>query len=150
METCQPHEIVNNCRQSTTSGTTGNHPRKSPRLNSSAVLERFDYEVLDFDRCREVLIGLLHPRGLVCGKCGHDDFSGIQEASFNRFGRVQCGGCGRFFTAKTGTVLEGSSLTERQVVMLAACVGLGLPGSEIAGLVRVHPETIRRWRAKLG
>ena len=48
------------------------------------------------------------------------------------------------------TVLEGSGLSEQQVVMIAAGVALGLHTPITADLARVHPETVRRWRAKLG
>ncbi len=150
MESCQQIEIVIKSPPKQGQATAPNQARNRRGFSAAVVLERFGVEVLGLDRCRELLIGLLHPRGMVCGECGHRDFSGIQEATFRRFGRVQCGGCGRFFTARSGTILEGSGLNERQTVMLAAGVGLWLSSPVIAGLAQVHPETVRRWRAKLG
>ena len=157
MESCQRSEMTNKTAEMVEKTSTEGQPcapvnpgRKPRGLSAAAVLERFRFEVLDVDRCRELLIEVLHPRGLVCRVCGCEDFSGIQEVTFRRFGRVQCRGCGRFFTARSGTVLEGSGLSEQQVVMIAAGVALGLHTPNIADLARVHPETVRRWRGKLG
>jgi len=95
------------------------------------------------------LIELLHPNGPACPYCGLAVESKAQRQAFEEFRRLRCAGCRAWYTARTGTVLHGSGLDERQAVMIAACLALEVDNQTAGRLVGVSPETVRQWRLKL-
>jgi len=115
----------------------------------SRVLSTFSAAFLDRSACRSLLVELLHPNGPTCPHCGRLVETEAQRQAFGEFRRLRCAGCGAWYTARTGTVLHGSGLDERQAVMIAVCLALGLDNQTAGRLVGVSPETVRQWRAKL-
>lgn len=104
---------------------------------------------MDRSRCRVLLNELLHPDGPACPHCGRLVETEAQRLAFEKFRRLRCSWCGAWYTARTGTVLHGSGLDERQAVMIAVCLALDLDNQTAGGLVGVSPETVRQWRLKL-
>lgn len=106
----------------------------------------FGANFFDRDVCRQWVINRLHASGTNCPECG----AAIPEKFHDRFWsgeRIKCG-CGKFFTALTGTFLSGCSLDFREVILLAVLLYLGVGNKQIAEFLKMTPESIRLWRQK--
>lgn len=112
------------------------------------VFDAFGPDFLAADRCREWLLALLHPAGPACPWCGKALASGRLVSSFRQMGRVQCTGCGRFFTALSGTLLSKTGLDPAGYVLLCLLLAMGVGDQAIAGKLGVNRETVRRWRQR--
>lgn len=112
------------------------------------VLETFGPDLLESDRCREWLLAQLHPAGPACPWCGKAVSSPRLRLSWQNLGRVQCIGCGRFFTALSGTLLSKTGLDPAAYVLLGLLLSLGAGDQAIAGKLGVNRETVRRWRQR--
>ncbi|MCL4873841.1 hypothetical protein KJ039_07160 [bacterium] len=120
-------------------------PENSATLRSFTTAEAladFTAAWLNEDRCRQWVIDQLHDFAARCPSCGLalDD-----DASFRAGKRCHCGRCGRWFTATTGTFLEGAHLDFRQVYLLAVLIELKLSPRQIAYFVGVSADTVRLW-----
>ena len=62
--------------------------------------------------------------------------------------RIRCHACGKFFTALTGTFLQGCHLSFRQIILLAVFLHFGIRPATIADKVGVSEETVRLWQKK--
>ena len=123
---------------------------EQPAISPSAVLDAFNPAWLDADQVRDWLLRRLHPQGPVCPDCGCPPASKAKLAAFYAGRRLQCSQCGRFYSATSGTLLEGAKITPAQLALLALCQALNLPITTTAGLCGVNANTIRFWRARLG
>ena len=111
-------------------------------VTSSAVSAFFNESA-----CRQWIIKRLHPDGACCPDCG----KGLSEKSLNRFWsaeRVKCCGCGKFFTALTGTFLSGCQLTFSEVIVLAILLSPDFNDKKIAEILDMSPANVRIWRNK--
>ena len=111
------------------------------------VLEAFGAHFLDRDRCREWVLRRLHPDTPRCPACR----SALSEKLAARFwsgDRVKCKSCRKYFTAVTGTFLQGTHMTFIEVVLLSVFLGVGTSTALIAHKLGSHEETIRIWRRK--
>lgn len=120
-------------------------PENSATLRSFTTGEAaadFTAAYLNEDRVRQWVIETLHDGATRCPSCGLalDD-----DTSFRAGKRCHCGRCGRWFTATTGTFLEGTHLDFRQVYLLAVLIELKLPARQIAYFVGVSADTVRIW-----
>jgi transposase-like protein len=112
------------------------------------VFDALGPEFLDASRCRDWLVGHLHPQGPACPWCGIALTSPRSRATFRQLGRVQCIICGRFFTALSGTTLNKTGLEPAGYVLLCLLISLGLGDQAIAQKLNVNRETVRRWRLR--
>lgn len=106
-------------------------------------------DMLDQAACLEWLLHVLHNGRAVCAGCGNDIISDRQRAAFMGLKRVCCKDCGRWFDAKTGTILSATTLEPRQVLLLALLLGIGRPVAEISARIGIHESTVRDWRDRL-
>ncbi|MCB2187670.1 MAG: transposase [Deltaproteobacteria bacterium] len=106
-----------------------------------------DARLFDDAGCLEWLLRQSHPQGPACPHCGRPVPAG-QEARFWRAGKLRCA-CGKWFTGRTGTVLEGAQLAPSQVAAIAFLGALGVAAGQVAKFAGVDPETVRRWWARL-
>lgn len=118
-------------------------------ISPAAVLDAFNPAWLDADQVRDWLLRRLHPAGPVCPDCGCPRVTKAKLAAFYAGRRLQCTRCGRFYSATSGTLLEGAKITSAQLVLLALCQALDLPIPTTAGLCGVNANTIRFWRNRL-
>jgi transposase-like protein len=118
-------------------------------ITPAAVLDAFNPAWLDADQVRDWLLRRLHPRGPVCPDCGIPRISRRKWQAFYAGRRLQCTQCGRFYSATSGTLLEGAKITPAQLVLLALCQALDLPIPTTADLCGVNANTIRFWRNRL-
>lgn len=105
-------------------------------------------EILDEEACRTWAIRRMHPAGPICPRCRVSP-SGRQAETFAGGGRIHCNSCGAWYTARTGTSLEGSTLDWRQFRLLVIMIANGRPVTETADLCGVSSDTVRVWRRRL-
>lgn len=118
---------------------------KGFRLSEAAAA--FSYELFDEAACRMRLLEKLHPDGARCPGCGLVLDGGARE-SFWAGRRCACGRCGRRFTARSGTVLDGTQLDDRQLYGLIVFINIGFTTARIAEILKVTPNTVRFWSQK--
>lgn len=114
-------------------------------FTTRAAAAHFGPDFLNEDACREWVVSRLHPGGAFCPGCGlrlEDD------ASFRAGKRCHCGRCGRWFTATTGTFLEGAHLDFAQVYALALFIELGHTPARISSMLGISADTVRLWMKK--
>jgi transposase-like protein len=98
---------------------------------------------------RRWLIDRLHPRGPECPHCGLPVSGEARLEAFWDRRRLECPQCGRWFTAFSGTILQGCKLDEPTVYLLAVYLALGWDASRIAAALNISAETVRVWRHRL-
>ncbi len=122
-----------------------NHTPGAPSLQRS-LLAGFGPRCLDEVACARLLAYGLKPDGLICPSCGCQASAVVYPLPPRR---IRCTGCGRRFTAFSGTVLEGCKLPVPQVALMLLLLALGHDNATVAALAGVSAETARVWRAKL-
>lgn len=113
-----------------------------------AVAEAFSYKFFNEERCRAWMFEKLHPEGAQCPDCGLT-LDGAARESFWAGRRCSCNRCGRRFTARTGTFLEGAQLADRQIYAMAVLYDLGFSTGRAAEILGVTPNTVRLWSTRL-
>ncbi len=112
------------------------------------VAASFQAGFLDEDVSRTWILEAIHGRGpVLCPECRCE----IEGKALQRFWegkRVCCRQCGKFFTALTGSFLAGCHMTYSEVLLLAVFLHFGISPREIAGILRISPETVRLWDIK--
>lgn len=96
--------------------------------------------------CRWTVIQL-HPEGPRCPAC-NVDLDHDTAARFTSGKRCRCPHCSTWFTARTGTFLQGSQLSYSQVFLMAALIDLmetGVNVQRIAAAVGASADTVRIW-----
>ncbi len=112
------------------------------------VAASFRAGFLDEDACRAWILGTIHGRGPVrCPEC-RGEMEGKALQRFWEGKRVCCRRCGKFFTALTGSFLAGCHMTYGEVLLLAVFLHFGISPREIAGILKISPETVRLWDIK--
>ncbi len=89
-------------------------------------------ELLDERACYDKLVGLLHPDGLACPRCGRRDRLGVHRRAREPVLDYQCGACRRVFNAWAGTVLRGTQRRPSQLILILRGVAQGVPTARLA------------------
>jgi transposase-like protein len=89
-------------------------------------------DLMDEDACYQRLLGLLHPQGLACPRCGRDDALGVHRRHRAPVLDYQCGHCGRVFNAFTATPLHKTSFTCAQWLLILRGICQGVPTARLA------------------
>jgi transposase-like protein len=111
-------------------------------------LKAFNDTVLSEDACRRWFLGKLHPDGINCPRCKKEITSGTTVKNFWSMKRCLCNHCGKRFLATDGTILHKSRLSMTQVFALAILLALGIDNKSIAGIIGIHPDSVRLWRMR--
>ena len=112
------------------------------------VAMSFSADFLDEDTCRRWILGIIyHEKDFSCPQCSAP-LTGKGLLRFRAAQRVRCHACGKFFTALTGTFLQGCHLTFRQIILLAVFLYFGIRHEAIANKVGISEETVRLWQKK--
>lgn len=106
-------------------------------------------DMINESAAREWFLRLMHPHGPTCPGCGTRDFTDRQRISFDHNGRVRCSVCTRFFTNRTGTIFEGTTINWENLYLMLALVGIGWSIDRVAMCVGVHRDTVKRWVRKI-
>jgi len=118
-------------------------------ITPGQVMQAFNAEFLDADKCRRWVLERIHVEGPACPYCNAVIVEGGRLQRFWSGKRLVCPACYRFFAATTGTFLAGSHMDFRQVFVTLMLLALKQNNSEIAAAVGCNPETIRLWRMRL-
>jgi transposase-like protein len=105
-------------------------------------------EFLDEEACRRWVLERLHPHGARCPRCDTLITDITTLKNFWSEGRCNCKRCDRWFTALSGTFLEGANLSIEQIFALAVLTGFmneGVTVKRMAAAVGVSENTIRTW-----
>lgn len=108
------------------------------------VYGMFSAEFLDEGACRYALLQNMHQGHATCPRCR----SAIVSSGFWAGKRTRCQSCGKFFTAVTGTFLNGTHFDFRTVFCIALFLEAGLTHKKIGALLDISPETVRLWKMK--
>lgn len=110
------------------------------------ALTSFGVDMLDLSVCRNWVLHQIRPIGAACHKCGTPIESQRSIESFMADGRTCCKQCGKWFSNRSGTILQDSKLGWRELYLLAVLTELGMKQEEIGQRVGVHPDTVANWQ----
>jgi len=117
-------------------------------LSPAECLREFSADSLSWANVGRWVIDQLHPSGQRCPHCQEELVDETRLEHWYECERIECKGCGRFFTSLTGTMLQSSQLDPREVYLLAVLSELKIPREQIASILSVHKDTVRNWQAK--
>ena len=103
-------------------------------------------DLMDQRACYERLVGLWHPDGLACPRCGAADRLGVHRRHRDPVVDYQCGHCGRVFNAFTATPLQGIRRSPAQLQLIVRGIAQAAPTAELArelGCDRKHLLELR-------
>ena len=103
-------------------------------------------DLLDEDACYHRLLSWIHPGGLSCPDCHHDDRLFIHRRHREPVLDYRCGHCGRVFNAFTGTALAGTQRRPSELVLILRGIARGEPTARLArelGCSRRHLLDLR-------
>lgn len=108
----------------------------------------FGAQFLDETACRRWILTAIHrDRDIKCPECHMP----LNEHAVRRFWeakRIRCKSCGKFFTALTGTFLNGCHLDFRKIMLLAVLLHFRIRHDVIAGKLAISQETVRLWQKR--
>ena len=104
--------------------------------------------LLDTVKVRRFLFGHLHGWRSACPLCGVE-VEGRAAVSFWEGRRVRCKDCQHYFTAATGTAFSKSKLSDEQLFLLLASMGLNLDTRNTVALIGVNASSVRENRQKI-
>ena len=118
-------------------------------LTLNDVRGEFSSSFLDEAECRRWVLGRLHPEGASCPACGRKVSKRCSGKFWNNE-RISCPGCGKWFNALTGTMLQGIHMDFRTVMLLALFLCMDQPAGVIAGFLGSDKNTVRTWKRRFG
>ena len=129
--------------------TATNNKRSSPAFFLPGdVAKAFSADFLDEVACRRWILETMYDA--VCFTCPQCS-APLTEKGLRHFWlseRIRCYACGKFFTALSGTFLQGCHLAFREIILLAVFLCFKIHHREIARILKISPETVRLWHKK--
>jgi transposase-like protein len=89
-------------------------------------------DLMDEPACYDQLVGWLHPDGLACPRCHHDDRMALHRRGRDPVLDFRCGHCHRVFNAFTGTALHGTKRRPRELILILRGFAQGVPTAQLA------------------
>jgi hypothetical protein len=117
-------------------------------LTPQNVAESFGPDLLDEVACRKKVIEMTRGANPLCPFCGYR-FEGRLSARLFDGRKILCPACERRSSPRTGTILEGSTLTNRQVMFVLAMLHWDIPVYTIAAMSGCDHSTVYNWRNRL-
>lgn len=112
------------------------------------VVADFDATWLDEMLCRSWVMLRIHHAGAGCPECG-TGLTPVQRVSFFDQKRIRCSGCGKYYSATTGTFICGMKLDYRQLVMMNYLIGIGVDDAKISAALKVDKTTVWKYRKQI-
>jgi transposase-like protein len=106
-------------------------------------------DLMDETACYRKLLGLLHPDGLSCPRCGVRDGLHVHRAGRRPVLDYRCRSCGRVFNAYTETILERSQKTPSQVLLILRGIAQGVSTARLARELNLDRPKLLKWRHRL-
>jgi transposase-like protein len=121
----------------------------NPRQKSATAA--FHAGLLDESVAARWTFDFLHTDGKKCPYCKVAITDDARLKRWYRGGRVKCSSpdCGRFYTSRTGTLLDGSTLTPSEFYLLKVLIENEVSVSNIAAIIPVNQETVKRWAQRI-
>lgn len=117
-------------------------------LSPAAAAQMIGPEMFDADSCRRWVIVATRGEPLRCPSC----LELLDDAHCKRIFSGQpitCKHCGVWSNARSGTILEGSTLSDAQIVFILAMLHFEVPVNQIAVMARCHRTTVYAWLNRL-
>jgi len=111
------------------------------------IFSAINADFLGERQCRQFVLESLHSDRAKCPECGSDIAPNLVQ-SFWEVRRIECGKCGKWFNALTGTFLSGCHFNFQEIVLFAMLISFEVPDKEIARIMRISFESIRLWKLK--
>jgi len=99
------------------------------------LVQKFDRDLLDEDRCREWFLLWLYGSSICCPRCGHP----LKKQRVPRFfqGKISyCSHCGKKFYPLRGSPFHSSKLDYQELAAILLLWGLGVTPDVIAALLK--------------
>lgn len=108
-------------------------------------------QLLDKNKCYEYLVGLFHPEGLCCPKCGYGLPEGQSPHKFSKelLPSFKCRSCGSVFNIFSQTVLKGIHFGVVTVVMMLRGFLEGRTTRHLSKELKVSYNNLLDWRHAL-
>jgi len=118
------------------------------QLTPQRVAESFGPDMLDDDACRRWVIEATRGANPSCPFCGEP----FRESDTSRLfdgKRVRCQVCDRNSSPRTGTIIEGSTLSDRQLMFMLSMLHWEIPVYTLAAMTGCDHSTVYNWRNRL-
>ena len=89
-------------------------------------------ELMDESACFDFLLGLLHPDGLACPRCGDRDHLKVHRRDRAPILAYRCAACRRVCTAFTKTALQGTKRRPIELVLILRGIAQGVSTAQLA------------------
>ncbi len=105
-------------------------------------------DLMDEQACHDRLLGLLHPDGLTCPRCGggRDRYNVHRRREGSPVVDYRCKDCRRVFNLFTGTAWQGAHRTPAEILLVLRGFAQGVPTAKLArelGASRRHLLELR-------
>jgi transposase-like protein len=112
------------------------------------IEEEFSIEMLNEDACRDWFLRKIHSDGIFCPYCHEAIASERLLKTFWSMKRIHCPGCGRTFSAVTGTVLNGIGIEFRALYLLLFMIGCGVSVNKVKRQIGISTGAAYIWANK--
>lgn len=116
-------------------------------LTPQAVAAAFGPDLLDEASCRHWVVEATRGADPICPSCGQL-FDVHRQQRLLDGKHVVCV-CGVHSSPRTGTILEGSTLSDSQVVFVLALLHWRIPVEQIAAMAGCTRATVYNWKHRL-
>ena len=112
-------------------------------------------ELMDEQACYDKLVTLLHPQGLCCPRCHKAESFRVHGREREPVLRYRCHphaavpGCGRVFTAFTGTVLDATDKRPATILLLLRGFAQGVPTAKLARELALSRPALHEFRKRV-
>jgi transposase-like protein len=106
-------------------------------------------DLMDESACYDFLVGLLHPAGLACPRCGDAAGMSVHRRDRAPILTYRCRGCRRVFNAFTGTPLPGTQRGPVELVLILRGIAQGVSTSQLARELECNRPELLEFRHRL-
>ena len=118
-------------------------------MQKQVIGEHFTPALFNEKVCRVWILQQLHPEGVTCPDCGAVVTSEKVLSTWENLGRVSCRSCSRYFTAASGTILQGAKLDIQTLYALALLLNFKVPIVRVAQTLKISYGTVSSWEIRL-
>lgn len=120
----------------------------TPIVSGTSAIARLHADMLEWKESAHWMIDYLHRiDGKRCPYCGVEIVDEVRLQRWYQGERIKCSSseCGRFYTSRTNTELDGSTLDARELFLLKCLIEMKAPAASIITIIPINKETVERW-----